>query len=678
MPFRVSNPEPNSPQKVNSTTSMSEDRSIREIRLEKLAQLRELGHDPYATEKFKIDHSAKHLIDNFDQLAVLDETTPNNEKPVVSFAGRIVALREMGKAAFAHLSDGDDKIQIYVRKNDLDETDETLWPAFKLMDIGDHLGVTGHLFPTKTGEKSIYVHTLTPLSKALHTLPLGKEKDGEQWYGLTDVDQRYRHRHLDLITNREAREQLLNRSRIVSEVRRFFDARGYLEVETPLLQLEAGGAAARPFKTHYNAYDLEVKLRISLELYLKRIICGDVPKVYEIGRVFRNEGVSNRHNPEFTLLEWYEAYANLEDMMACVEDLFRHVSASVFGTFKIPTQRKLLGSIESTLGGLKKIEYLHNVMVWAFEKGSENHESVVINPVTESMSPWHTISPVDQDFSIRVTGSYSIASSNLLGGHLTIFARGAIKLETNSGEEAYFGPGLYMFCPIIKNDNPLIAIAQATRTYSRKLHIEEIDFEKPWHRIDLLEAIHHFTTSEIGNNAGIRPDELLNFESAVTAMKRVGLPTEKENNLGGIIEKLLETFVEPYLQEPTFVVGYPIETSPLAKKDPNRPGFTRRFEGYVLGREICNAFSEINDPIDQRERFEQQLGERDKGDDEAHPMDEQFIFALESEMPPTGGCGIGIDRLVMLLTGAEHLREILLFPMMRPEIHHDNPDVVEE
>jgi lysyl-tRNA synthetase, class II len=509
---------------------MSEDRSIHEIRLEKLQQLRDLGLDPYATEKFQIDHSAKHLLDSFDTLADLSEDKPTEEKPRISFAGRLVSMRLMGKAAFAHLSDGEERIQVYFRKNELEEFNPNAWEAFKLLDIGDHVGITGPLFKTRTGEPSLHAYSLTPLSKALHNLPLGKEKDGEQWYGLTDVDQRYRHRHLDLITNKEAREMLLNRSRIVSEVRRFFDARGYLEVETPLLQLEAGGAAARPFKTHYNAYDLEVKLRISLELYLKRIICGDVPKVYEIGRVFRNEGVSNRHNPEFTLLEWYEAYANLEDMMACVEDLFRHVSEKMFG-------------------------------------------------------------------------------------------------------------------------DP---------------HIQNIDFGKSWHRVDLMTAIHE--------QSGIAPEELTSMDDAKAAMKRVGLPTEKENNLGGIIEKLLEHFVEPHLQEPTFVVGYPIETSPLAKKDPNRPGFTRRFEGYVLGREICNAFSEINDPLDQRERFEQQLGERNKGDDEAHPMDEQFLYALESGMPPTGGCGIGIDRLVMLLTGAEHLREILLFPMMRPEIHHDHPE----
>jgi lysyl-tRNA synthetase class 2 len=275
---------------------------------------------------------------------------------------------------------------------------------------------------------------------------------------------------------------------------------------------------------------MDVKLRISLELYLKRIICGDVPKVYEIGRVFRNEGVSNRHNPEFTMFEWYEAYANLEDMMTMVEDIFRHVALEVFGS-------PYLGAID-------------------------------------------------------------------------------------------FGPN--------------------------------------WARVDLLEAIEQ--------RAGVKPDELRDLASAKKAMERVGLPSEKENNLGGIIEKLLEVFVEPHLIQPTFVVGYPIETSPLAKKDPSRPGFTRRFEGYVLGREVCNAFSEINDPVDQRERFEQQIGERAKGDDEAHPMDEDYIFALEGGMPPTGGCGIGIDRMVMLLTGADHLREVLLFPMMKPERPQSDED----
>jgi lysyl-tRNA synthetase class 2 len=497
---------------------MSEERSLREIRLEKLSQLRELGMDPYAVERFDSPESAEQILRDFAE-----------EKPV-SFAGRVVAQRIMGKASFLHLSDGDAKIQVYLRKDDLSDAE---WSAAGLLDLGDHLGVTGHLFTTKTGEKSIYARTLTPLSKSLQTLPLAKEREGERWYGLSDTEQRYRHRHLDLVCNADARKMLIDRMKIVRAVRNFLDARGYLEVETPLLQLEAGGAAARPFLTHYNAYDIDVKLRISLELYLKRIICGDIPKVYEIGRVFRNEGVSNRHNPEFTLLEFYEAYANLEDIMALVEQMFQSVALSVFGTAKVT---------------------------------------------------------VDAGTDDEVT----------------------------------------------------------------------LDFGQPWRRIDLL--------SEIERLCGVTADELSSFESAKQAMQRVGLDSSKERNLGGIIEKLLERFVEPTLIQPAFVIGYPLETSPLAKKDPTKPGFTRRFEGYVRGREVCNAFSEINDPIDQRERFEQQLGEAAKGDDEAHPMDEDFIFALEGGMPPTGGCGIGIDRMAMLLTGADAIREVLLFPMMKPTV----------
>lgn len=495
---------------------MSEDRSLREIRLEKLAHLREIGLDPYANETFPFERSAQELLDQYAAL----------EGQSVRFAGRIVALRMMGKAAFAHLSDGDARIQVYLRRDDLSPEQ---WEAVGLLDMGDHLGVEGELFTTKTGEHSIHVRTLTPLSKSLQTLPLGKEKDGERWYGLTDTEQRYRHRHLDLICNPEARQTLVNRARVISAVRRCLDGMGYLEVETPLLQLEAGGAAARPFTTHYNAYDLDVKLRISLELYLKRLICGDLPKVYEIGRVFRNEGLSNRHNPEFTMLEFYAAYQNLEDMMTTVESIFRRVAMEVFGSTEV----------------------------------------------------------------------------TLMGDDLTL------------------------------------------------------DFGPDWRRLDLLEAIE--------THSGIKPQELQDFETAKQAMERVGLPSDKERNLGGVIEKLLERFVEPTLIQPTFIVGYPIETSPLAKKDPNRPGFTRRFEGYVRGREVCNAFSEINDPLDQRERFEQQVREMAKGDDEAHPMDEDFLYALEGGMPPTGGCGIGLDRMAMLLTGADHIREVLFFPTMRPE-----------
>lgn len=643
---------------------MSEEKSIREIRLEKLAKLRELGYDPFGVEKFKIDYSAKHLLDNFDDLADLREETPNEEKPLISFAGRITSLREMGKAAFANISDGEDKIQGYFRKNDLGDE---AWAAFQLMDIGDHIGVTGYLFLTRTGEKSIHIASITPLSKALHNLPLGKEKDGEQWYGLTDVDQRYRHRHLDLLTNKEARDQLLNRSRIVSEVRRFFDARGYFEVETPLLQLEAGGAAARPFKTHYNAYELEVKLRISLELYLKRIICGDVPKVYEIGRVFRNEGVSNRHNPEFTLLEWYEAYANLEDMMAMVEDLFRHVAEEIFGTTRIiRTIVRPLGNLLELRSSQLRYEIRNAATV---EDIPQRFQEVEIDAVKFDYFPkeWDIVGIPGEPFEYYLNVINDRLKKRILDNNSAV----RLFLDRNSME---------LIAHISDYGEPNAAMTKVGRHYLPGFHVInfeipaelnlrqkiEFDLAEPWSRIDLLKAVEE--------RSGITAAELSNLDSAKAAMKRVGLPNEKENNLGGIIEKLLEHFVEPHLQEPTFVVGYPIETSPLAKKDPNRPGFTRRFEGYVLGREICNAFSEINDPIDQRERFEQQIGERAKGDDEAHPMDEQFLYALECGMPPTGGCGIGIDRLVMLLTGAEHLREILLFPMMRPEYTHDHPE----
>lgn len=491
---------------------MSEELSLREARLEKLGRMRELGHDPYRIETFERTDTAKRLLDEFE------------EGRPVSFAGRVVSYRLMGKAGFAHISDGDHKIQGYFRKDDLGEIG---WELFGLLDVGDHVGVRGYLFTTKTGEKSIHVSELTPLSKALQNVPIGKEKEGQVFSGVQDVELRYRHRNIDLIANADARRVLIQRSKIASSVRRYFDSQGYLEVETPMLQNVAGGASARPFTTHYNAYELDVKLRISLELYLKRLICGDIPAVYEIGRVFRNEGVSNRHSPEFTMLEFYEAYGNMETMMRRVEELFSHVAREVFG-----------------------------------------------------------------------------------------------------GQQ------------VLMPDDVVL------------------DFGKPWHRVDLLEAIEE--------HAAVRREELTEFETAKKAMHRVGLPTDKENNLGGVIEKLLEVFVEPTLIEPTFLVGYPIETSPLAKKDPVNPRMTRRFEGYVMGREVCNAFSEINDPIDQRERFEQQLEERGKGDDEAHPMDEDFLYALETGMPPTGGCGIGIDRMAMLLTGSDHIREVLFFPFMRP------------
>jgi len=524
---------------------MSEEKTIREIRIEKLEAMRKLGHDPYRNERFEITRTAKQMLDRFDGLT----------GESVRFAGRVVSYRLMGKAGFAHVSDGEAKIQVYFRKDDLTDVE---WELYNLLDIGDHVGIHGELFKTKTEEKSIHARSLVVLSKSLEALPIGKEKDGQIFSGLSDQELRYRHRHLDLIANPEARRKLLDRSRIVTAVRHYFDHADYLEVETPLLQLEAGGAAARPFLTHYNAYDIDVKLRISLELYLKRIICGDVPRVYEIGRVFRNEGVSNRHNPEFTLLEFYEAYANLEDMMTRVEELFRHVALEVFGS--------------------------------------------------------------------------AVVRFNLKEGE-------------PQDEVASDGPDFI-----------------------------ELDFAQPWRRVSLLQ--------EIERHTGLNAEDLSSLVNAKSALRDRNvinpitgkrIDPDGEHNLGGLIEKLLEVFVEPTLQEPTFVVGYPIETSPLAKKDPENPNMTRRFEGYIRGREVCNSFSEINDPIDQRERFEQQVGEKEKGDEEAHPMDEEFIYALECGMPPTGGCGIGIDRMAMMLTGADTLREILLFPTMKPEKQVEPP-----
>lgn len=522
---------------------MSEERSLRDIRLDKLQQLRALGLDPYGVERFERTHTPGQVLSEYERL-VPSEETPGDERTVVRVAGRVISYRLMGKAGFAHIGDGDTKVQCYFRKDDIGET---LWEAYNLLDMGDHIGVIGYPFTTRTGERSIHVQEFIPMSKSLQNLPLGKEKDGQQWYGLSDVEQRYRHRHLDLVCNHEARQALINRCKIVSAVRRFLDGQGFLEVETPMLQLEAGGAAARPFLTHYNAYEIDVKLRISLELYLKRLICGDIPKVYEIGRVFRNEGVSNRHNPEFTLLEYYEAYANLEDIMHSVEEMFKAVALEVFGSTTV--------SFSGPIGH---------------------------------------IGPIDQ----QVT----------------------------------------------------------------------LDFGKPWERVDLMEAIEKHTGLQLADFADLATAKAAVKERQVSnpiTGKRIDL--DGERSLGGLIEKLLEVFVEPTLQQPSFVVGYPLETSPLAKHDPARPGFTRRFEGYVRGREVCNAFSEINDPIDQRSRFEQQLREAAKGDDEAHPMDEEFIYALEGGMPPTGGCGIGLDRMAMLLTGADVIREVLLFPMMKPE-----------
>lgn len=494
---------------------MSSDETMKGLRLEKVARLKELGFNPYEPEYWDNLFSVKTLLEGF------------KEGGKVSLAGRIASFRKMGKAGFAHISDGDEKIQGYFKEDILGDK---LWEVFGLLDLGDHIGIEGEFFTTKTGEKSIKITKFAPLSKCLHNLPIGKEKDEQVFSGLQDSEVKNRHRHLDLLSSKESKTRFISRSRIISSIRNYFDSENYLEVETPLLQKEAGGASSKPFLTHYNEYELDAKLRISLELYLKRIICGDIPRVYEIGRVFRNEGVSYKHNPEFTLLEFYEAYADLNDMMWRVEELFRFVSRVVF---------------QSTV-----VDIPH--------------------------------------------------------------------------EDGYV----------------------------------KVDFAKEWRRVSMVE--------EISKHTGIYEKDLLDFETAKKALQDSSLLNpvtgkkvclENETNLGGLLEKLLEVFVEPTLIQPTFIINYPVDCSPLAKKNPYVPGFARRFEGYVLTTEICNAFSEINDPIYQRETFEAQ------GTD--HPLDEEFLYALECGMPPTGGCGIGIDRMVMMLTGARTLRDVLFFPFMR-------------
>jgi lysyl-tRNA synthetase class 2 len=490
---------------------LEEESQLVQIRLQKLEQLRALGLDPFAIERYDITHALQTVHDEYEQL----------EGKTVSLAGRIVAIRKMGKATFAHLMDSTGKLQIYLKADEQGEK----YDLIDLWDLGDYLGVQGFVFKTRTGEVTVHVQSFVVLAKAIRPVPFPKEKGEQRWYELHDVEQRYRQRYLDLLVNPDSRQRLIARCRMIREIRRFLDERGFLEVETPVLQPMAGGAAARPFITHHNALDREFQLRIALELHLKRLLIGGIDRVYEIGRVFRNEGISTRHNPEFTMLELYQAYANLEDIMSLVEELFRYVAERVFGT-------------------------------------------------------------------------------------------------------AVF-----------------------------EMHGVQVDFAQPWQRIRLMDAIRERT--------GLTEADFETLESAIRAAEKVGIYVERKDTIGGIIEKVLEKCVAEHLQQPTFVYGFPIDTSPLAKREPDNPRFTRRFEGYIFGKEVANAFSELNDPLEQRARFEQQYALRQAGDEEAHPFDEDFLHAMEYGMPPAGGLGIGIDRMAMLLTGTDSIREVIFFPQMR-------------
>ena len=478
---------------------------LRQIRFDKLKELQDSGNDPFVITKYDVSHHSTDIKENFDSL----------EGKTVTVAGRLMSKRVMGKASFCNIQDLKGNIQSYVARDCIGEEE---YKAFKKMDIGDIVGLKGEVFKTKTGEISLHATELVLLSKSLQILP-------EKFHGLTNTDTRYRQRYIDLIMNAESKQTFINRSKIISTIRRYLDSQGFMEVETPMLVPNAGGAAARPFETHFNALDEDVKLRISLELYLKRLIVGGMERVYEIGRVFRNEGLDTRHNPEFTLMELYQAYTDYHGMMDLTENLYRFVAQEVLGTTKI------------TYNGI------------------------------------------------------------------------------------------------------------------------EMDLGKPFERITMLDAVKKYS--------GVDFNEIETLEQARAVAKEHHVEYEERHKKGDILNLFFEEFVEEHLVQPTFVMDHPIEISPLTKKKPENPDYVERFEFFMNGWEMANAYSELNDPIDQRERFKAQEELLAQGDEEANRTDEDFLYALELGMPPTGGIGFGIDRMVMLLTDSPAIRDVLLFPTMK-------------
>lgn len=483
------------------------------VRREKMQQLIDLGIDPFG-EKFERTAYTDVLKEEWDAFSK-EELAEKEEVSGTVIAGRLMTKRGKGKAGFAHIQDIKGQIQIYVRKDQVGEAAFEIW---KQADLGDIVGVKGVMFKTNTGELSVKAQEFTLLTKALRPLP-------DKYHGLKDVEERYRKRYLDLITSEDSKDTFIKRSRIIQEMRNYLNQRGFLEVETPMMHTIAGGAQARPFVTHHNALDMELFMRIAIELHLKRLIVGGLEKVYEIGRVFRNEGISTRHNPEFTMIELYEAYADFHDIMDLTEEMIAHIAEHVNGT--------------------TVVEY---------------------------------------------------------GG-------------------------------------------------------EQIDLTPRWKRVHIVDAIKEQT--------GVDFYEVKSNEEAHQLAKEHGIEVQDTMKYGHILNEFFEQKVEETLVQPTFVYGHPIEISPLAKQNPDDPRFTDRFELFIVGREHANAFTELNDPIDQRQRFESQVAEKEAGNDEAHEMDEDFLESLEYGMPPTGGLGIGIDRLVMLLTDSASIRDVLLFPYMR-------------
>jgi lysyl-tRNA synthetase, class II len=537
------------------------EKSLFELRRSKLEEIEKLGQSAYPN-RFPAEQGGV-AVSIPDVRAKWNEAAAEAleaEKPQVTVAGRIMAIRQQGKAGFATLQQGAARLQIYVR---LDAVGEQGFALYKLLDLGDHIGVTGYLFRTRTGELTVHVETLTFLAKAMLSLP-------EKYHGLADVELRYRQRYVDLFTNLDSREVFVKRAKVLRAMRRFFDERGYLEVETPMMQPVAGGAAARPFITHHNTLDMDLYLRIAPELYLKRLVVGGLDRVYEINRNFRNEGISTQHNPEFTMLEFYQAYANYHDLMDLTEELFRFVALEVNGT----TVTEFNGA-QIDFGKFERLTMREAIIsFWQAEAGPK---------------------PTLADFS-------SIAS--LLDWIDRVLKE---KLE-------------------VRPKFVLDAIGEAQNNSSTP---------GPYHSLYIA----------------------LNFV-------RNSLKLE-QNSLGRAIAEVFEAVAEEHLIQPTIIYEFPTAVSPLSKQDPKNPDFVERFEVYAGGFELGNAFSELNDPVEQHKRFADQLAERARGDEEAHQMDEDYVRALAYGLPPTGGEGIGIDRLVMLLTGSKSIRDVILFPLMR-------------
>lgn len=492
-------------QQTNNAGKEQDIGQLLKIKREKLAALQEAGKDPFKITKYDVTAHSRDIKDSFEEM----------EGKNVSIAGRIMQKRVMGKASFCNIQDLKGNIQCYVAR---DSIGEESYADFKKYDVGDIVGITGEVFKTKTEEISVHAASVTLLSKSLQILP-------EKYHGLTNTDIRYRQRYTDLIMNEEVKETFVKRSKIISAIRRYLDGQGFMEVETPMLVSNAGGAAARPFETHFNALDEDVKLRISLELYLKRLIVGGMERVYEIGRVFRNEGLDTRHNPEFTLMELYQAYTDYNGMMDLTENMFRSVAQEVCGTTTVP-----------------------------------------------------------------------------YGEHM-------------------------------------------------------IDLGKPFERMTMIDAVKKY--------AGVDFDEIKDTAEAKKIADEKEVHYEARHTKGDILNLFFEEFVEEHLVQPTFIMDHPVEISPLTKRKPDKPDYVERFELFITGREMCNAYSELNDPIDQRERFKAQEALIAQGDEEANHTDEDFLNALEIGMPPTGGIGYGIDRLVMLLTDSPAIRDVLLFPTMK-------------